>query len=593
MECMFLFVLILALSGKFVQAKTFTCVDWYTNKFTCEISDVGPQDSIEVAIPYVSPQITNYFPQDSYSLSSQTATSWTFGLTISNSSMDDIPPISLNNSAQLYFLNCVGCKLTDISERAFASLPLNDLVELDISSGSFLKLKKNLFIHLASLHILTARNGAVSEVDSDAFFNLTNLKSLDLSYNNITEITSTMLAPLANMYHINLSHNHIRLLGKDLFFNNTKLSYLYLQHNDISKIDDRIFNPQSIVYYLHLHHNELTTLDTHMAEPAINILADHNRIKQLSISSTIKGLNVGHNDIENVSCDEGSIVSFLDLTNNSLTELGCIGSLTQLMDLSISYNNLGKLNQSTFAALTELTKLSLKSVNTGKLEYGIFSHQNKLQNLDISYNHVGNFVLEMLLATRHLEALYIDGNNLTEFSFNDLKTAFIRFHTISIGDNDFNCTFLSEAIKQTNSKNIRVVAYSRHLAANSKSINGIGCDDKKVTVTPPSDVIKTFKELSEDSAAIKQQILKMNSDILSIKAEVLQLSSLQSNSSSTTKINSNSDLIENVNVILIALIVAFCVYKAYKMLKNDVPCMSRDKTNTLYTNIETGNTCGK
>lgn len=573
MECPFLLVLILTVSGKLVQSKTFTCAIGDTYLSDCIISDVRPLDNIEVTIS---------------SLSSQT----TIGLAIRNSTLDDIPSISLNNSVRLDLLHCIGCGLADITEHTFTPLPLINLLVLDISNGSFSELEKNLFSKLASLLYLKAKYGAISEVDDDAFFNLTKLKELDLSHNNITEITAKMFEPLVKIYQIDLSYNHIRVLEKNLFFSNPNLSYLNLQHNDISKIDGRIFNTQSVIWSLRLSYNELTALDTRNVD---QIFADHNRIKHLSISSTVKGLHVEHNDIENVTCDEnGSKIKFLNITNNSLTELGCIGSLIELTELYLSYNNIGKLNQSSFAALTQLTVLSLKSANIGKLEYDVFSHQRRLKNLDISYNHLENIILEMLLPARDLQILYIDGNNLTDFPYNDLKKTFNYFDTISIGDNDFNCTFLGEAIKEFIRNGIKVVdsSSSGHSVPDSQRIIGIGCQDKIETVTPPC-IEKNLQELLEDSAAIKKQILKMNSDILSMKAEILkiELPSLQSSSSNTTKVISDSDLIKNVNVILIALIVGFCVYKGYKLLKNDIPCISRDnKANTFYTNIETGNT---
>lgn len=589
-----------------MQAKTFTCAIGNQYSSECRISYLHSLDSIEVTM-------------------SPSSTRTTVGLTILNSTLDDIPPISLiQSSLRLNSLNCVGCGLTGIAERTFTARSLANLGSLDISSGSFSKFEQNLFSKLASLLYLYAKRGAVSAVDDDAFFNLTKLRVLDLSHNNITEITSKMFTPLVAVYQLDLSYNRIKVLDRDLFINNKNLQNLHLEHNDIGRIDGRIFNPQIVVWNLFLSYNELTALDTshHNAD---KIFADHNRIERLSISTTVKGLNVEHNDIEYVTCcDEmkgnGSQITFLNMTNNSLTELGCIGSLTRLTTLELSHNNLGQLNRSSFAALTELTGLYLKSTNIGQLEYGVFSHQSKLLVLDISYNHMRSIGLEMLLAARFLRILYIDGNNLTDFSYNDIRTSFGYLQTIGIGDNDFNCTFLVEAVKHMNSKNIKATASTAHsVTVDSENINGIGCDDRKETATPPSSIVtnnnatsfmeklsesvveneKNLKELSEDHVAIKQQIVKMNSDMLSMKAEILkiELSSLQSSisSSDTTKINSNSDLIKIENIVLIALIVAFCVYKGYKQrLQNDVACISRDnKANTLYANIETGRNRGE
>ncbi|KAG4076496.1 hypothetical protein HA402_014460 [Bradysia odoriphaga] len=321
-----------------------------------------------------------------------------------------------------------------------------------------------------------------------------------------------------------------------------------------------------------LSYNQLTTLET---QNVANVWVDHNRIKQLPISSSVQLMNANSNEIEKLICEENATqVRSLYLTNNSLKELGCVGSLTQLTTLYLDQNDLGKLNQSSFAALSELTTLNLKSTNIGELEYGVFSHQNKLRFLDISFNRMGKFSLDMLLAARNLELLLIDGNNITEFAYNDLKTAFTNFTTISIGDNDFNCTFLAQLIKQLNSHSISTIGFYGNKVTDSHNINGIRCKDIENSSTPAwiSSVISTdngttdainnkvnvrldaviqqveklsqiitendkkFEKISDDITAIKQQNFKTNTDILDVKAEILKME-LTKNTNSTSSSN--------------------------------------------------------
>lgn len=534
------FILILfTICVHIVQSKQFSCVE--PANYQCIINGVTVQDT-SMSLTY-----SNYV-SGKYGVRN---------LTMLNSTMDDIPESSQTSS--LLYLNCVGCGLIDITKHSFSKM--GTLITLNISFGSYEKLHKKLFSHLPELTYLNASHGAIVEVDETAFSNLEKLTILDLSFNNITKITSKMFAPLMSLWYIYLRNNHIKILSEDLFINNIKLKYLYLEYNEISQIDGRIFSPQHIATVVALSYNELTELDT-VSINAENIWVNNNKLKQLSIASSILFLNAYKNYIEKVVCDESSTqISILYMTYNSLTELGCIGSLTELTSLDLSYNNFGKLNHSSFAALTKIKTLGLKSANIGKLEFGVFSHQNQLEKLDISYNQMGNIALEMLLAAKGLQKLYIDGNNITEFSFNDLKMAFTNIQTISIGDNDFNCTFLAEAIKQLNSKNIETIVSTGSKVTDSHNINGIGCQVKKEKPTPSwvpvtnekttdhrnttnnefevkLDAIiqqvevlsavkaendKTFAKLRDDIIPVKESFTKVNNDILSNKAEILKL----------------------------------------------------------------------
>lgn len=347
-----------------MQTKLFLCKEKYETS-ECTITGVTALDSdIVLEAPYLLSQKI-------------------MGLKILNSSMDAIPPISSTDSVNLIYLRCDG--LTDITEHSFA--PLSNLEKLEICHGSYSKLNKNLFSQLPLLTELHASYGFISEIDDDAFLNLTKLKQLVLSYNNISRITPNMFMPLESLFALDLSSNSITCLDENLFNNNINLTYLNFSDNKINKIATRIFNPQSVLFMVYLTENELPTLNT---QNMVNVHAAHNRIRQLFISRTVQYLDVYHNHIENVVCDTESQLTDLDMTNNSLTDLGCIGSLSQLITLRLSFNNFGMLKQSSFAALTELSTLYLRSANISLLENVVFMHRTKLQTLDISDNRMGS-----------------------------------------------------------------------------------------------------------------------------------------------------------------------------------------------------------
>lgn len=568
-----------------METKTFPCRQWF-RRDECKITDVQRKDS-DIELTFSSYQSYDAIKK----------------LTISNSTMDDILPILPDDSVKLNYLSCVGCGLANIAEQSFTNF--SDLEALDISFGSYKKFQPNLFSHLRSLKHLDARHGAINEIDETAFNNLSKLELVYLLHNNITEITPKMFGSLESLIWLDLSYNHIKILDENIFANNTRLVSLNLGHNDISKIDGRLFNPKSVVSYVYLSYNKLKNLHSDNFN-AGSLWVDHNELQELFVSSTLRYLDASQNDIYNVTCDEeGSAITFLDLTNNSLTNLGCIDSLTELTKLSLNYNNLGKLNQSSFAELTELTDLSLRATNIGSLDYGIFSHQNKLELLDISYNKMGDIALEKLLAARGLQTLFVDGNNLTEFSYDDLKTMFTSFETIGIADNDFNCTFLAQAIKQMNSNYISAVISSGNKVTDSHNIIGIGCEDKKETTTPPSNTLTTDNEMVDALNAISQQVKKLSQmitendkkfkELSDDKDEIVRMeSSIQSSDTSKSNSNSGNDLTRSVNIVLITLIVAFCFYKVYQFVRKGTSRVRRcDTLDTVYTNIEMENSFSK
>lgn len=508
MKCCFLVLLMLTISCEVVTTEQFLC------GMECTITGVTMNDT------RIQLQTLNY----NYNYQHQT----TVKLTILNSTMDEILPIAASSGhVNLNYLSCVSCGLTEITKHSFThSLPyLSSLEKLDISVGSFSKLQKKLFSPLTTLQHLNVSHGVIDEVDDTAFFNLGSLTNLDLSHNNISKISPNMFVTLTNLLNLDVSYNHIETLDDGLFANNTKLENIIMAHNVISKIDGRLLCPQCVISSVNLSYNNL---------------------KQLHISSKVKRLTADNNVIEIVTCDvEGTQLSNLNLTNNSLGELGGICSLTQLTKLSLSYNNLGKLNHSSFAALTVLTELHLKSANISRLEYGVFSHQTELQILDLSYNRMGNIVLDVLLAARNLQFLYIDGNDITELSYIDLRKSFSSLSTIGISDNDFNCTFLGQVIKRLNSDNISTTVSSVNKVTNTNNINGIGCKDRKETTTSSwitslntndnttSAIIQQVEKLSDDISAVKQQNYKMNNEILTIQADVLKIELTKNNNMSS------------------------------------------------------------
>lgn len=619
MECNFLIILMLTMIANPVKTKEFQCLRIEEH---CKIFGVTADDKTIELTAVFSSYTTNNINE----------------LTITNSRMDDIPAILSDSSLTLNHLSCIRCGLAEITEHSFALL--GDMEMLDISYGSYTKLTKNLFSQLPEMTHLNLSHGAVSEIDAEAFFNLRKLGVLSLSHNNIRVITSDMFAPLERIWSITLSNNRISTVDDGLFFNNKHLRFLDIDHNNIKKIDGQLFSSDSPAMTLIVSYNNITALTNQNAE---TVIADHNKITKIVISSKIRYFDVRYNNITSVTCDKNaSSIKTLRIAGNPLTELGCIGSLTQIYSLDLSYINIGRINEKTFARLTELRQLSLRSTNISKLEPGIFSHQHKLSYLDITYNNLGSISLDIFLGARDLNFLHIDGNELSEFPYKDLRRTFPFLRLIGIADNNFNCSFYTKARRSMEKQSIwlglseEIVenGYRKGIACvntpfqnpastskgwTSQRNTGVSANTNVTSNLSNSEGDDTLDEIDQKMENLEQQIDNSVSDsdydsdntkwakinqLINLTLEKQKISSraqaqetnelkiefekkLEKIMEKGTVVQCSGDLMKNVNIILITLIATFFVYKGYTFVRNDLPRLRRYNTaNTVHTTIE-------
>lgn len=473
-------------------------------------------------------------------------------LTFENSTIENFPKITTTKS-NILTLNCIGCGLRNLSAQSFDGLV--NLTRLDISYHALKKLPDNLFGQMSKLENLNVSYGSIEIIEKNAFANLTKVEKLDLSYNNIKLLTEETFTPLISLEKVYLNHNKIKELNGRIFYNNIKLSYIYLGNNKMKTFNGEIFNPNNDLKLLEIGSNELISLDTFNIKlldyyyyKTRSLDASNNKISQLSIGNNIYGLKVQHNNIQRVVCESGrSLLGYLNLSNNALNELGCISSLSNLRTLDLRFNNISHLDHDYFAYLNNLNALYLRSNKIKNLPLGIFSHQIELTTLDISYNQLGNIQFDVFVSLTTLSSLYIDGNNITEFPYKILKSMFKGFRTIGIGNNNFNCSFLIEAIKYLNEQKIKAIVSSGEKVIQSHNINGIGCTETTPNITETltkqetSFSTETFVQNTKDCVVIQHNV------------------------------PSSDKFIKTMNIILITIIIVFCVYKGYQWTKKDHP----------------------
>jgi Leucine rich repeat len=177
----------------------------------------------------------------------------------------------------------------------------------------------------------------------------------------------------------------------------------------------------------------------------------------------------------------------------------------------------------------------LKYTNITNLEYGTFSHLPDLTNLDISYNSLKKIDLNIFTSLTSLEKLALDGNDLTEISYEDIKHTFPKLKSISLSENNWNCTYLTTMIKKMTSGGVEIKIDPAKFVRNSTNQKGIACRDTKneelkhwraplLKFDATVDGFNATAYTEEMSKTIDKLIASINTtDVESLKEQVSQL----------------------------------------------------------------------
>ncbi|EDS26675.1 conserved hypothetical protein [Culex quinquefasciatus] len=248
-------------------------------------------------------------------------------------------------------------------------------------------------------------------------------------------------------------------------------------------------------------------------------------------ASSLLLLNLSTNslqEVKNYVFTGASSLNHLDLSNNNISviEEKAFANLYELTSLFLAGNSLKALEEAVFAPLTKLRKISMARNQLQILSNELFLHNtaltmlSSLKRLDISYNKLNRIDVDIFTSSHHLEELYIDGNRLKEFSYQEIHKIFPQMNKISIADNYWNCTFLTKMIRSLNTQTIVVGGFkSESLIADKTNVKGIYCTDD---TNPLNEWNTTLKHLDKylnnsepivDTTEIKQIMQNAIDDI--------------------------------------------------------------------------------
>jgi Leucine rich repeat len=184
------------------------------------------------------------------------------------------------------------------------------------------------------------------------------------------------------------------------------------------------------------------------------------------------------------------------------------------------------------------------------LEYGTFSHHPNLTDLDIAYNSLKRIDLNIFVTLTSLQNLALDGNDLTEIAYEDIKHTLLNLKSVSLSDNNWNCTYLTAMIRKMTSDGVEIKIDPAKFVRNSTNQKGIACRD---TNTVHQEPVLKF-DAATVSTQIQEAIDKLTASINTTSSSSTQhhdrLEYLEKNLANLTQMNQNQLIFGSIHTLI-------------------------------------------
>lgn len=242
--------------------------------------------------------------------------------------------------------------------------------------------------------------------------------------------------------------------------------------------------------------------------------------------------------------------------------------------------------------MSELVKLNLEFTNitTDSLTYGTFSHNLNLTQIDLSYNQLGRINFEVFPQLNLLTHLKVDGNNLTEIPYENLKVHFPKLLLIGITDNDWNCTYLSTMVKKLKSLNLIIFVFGNQRVYDDTNFDGIRCvmnntknfgwvnpvehlDDNDITTKNPNDIDKNlnFEDVRGNLSKVWNKISEIEIFVNQIESNVKEVEFIKSQpliSEGSQNVQSDVGIIKIILCFMCSVMVGYALISILKFARN-------------------------
>lgn len=365
-----------------------------------------------------------------------------------------------------------------------------------IKNCGLIEIGENRFISATVLKSVDLSNNNISEIKSDAFKGANLLEFLDMSNNQIEKIDENGFRGVGVLGAIDLGNNRIKTLSSTTFLYNPAIYQIKLRNNFIEKIESTTFSRLNKLMTLDVAFNNLSEFNDYSSSMSFLYIA-YNQLKHLVIGEEIWKLVANNNNITAVTIGKRNEIYNLVLSNNSITDIENFTSLTKLTDLYLSHNKLSTIKP--IENLKGLNIVYMEDVGLKQDELKYFEKLTSLSWLDISYNLLQTLDIKIFNSQSQLTIFHIDGNNLTELNFKEVKNSLPNLHVISISNNYWNCSHLDDILEQFKADSIELFIESHtRVIEGEKHRDGVGCFNKTLTADEFSILSKPSKDISAE-----------------------------------------------------------------------------------------------
>ncbi|XP_054009726.1 leucine-rich repeat-containing G-protein coupled receptor 4-like [Hylaeus anthracinus] len=350
----------------------------------------------------------------------------------------------------------------------------NDILSLRLSTST---IPRN-FIASPSVRCVNISNNRLDSIEEGAFDQLPNLEYLNLQRHRIRPRNLMSFGNLTNIKKLILSDSEYYYAETiDVRGVYPQLQYLDLRNTRGSSIESSEENPFPELKYLDYSQNSIRE---------INVI-------NLNIHEKLTYLSLAMNDIQQLLLIKFSNLSFLNLDNNSIIEIGS------------SYNGVD---------LTGLTKLNYLSVANNRIRViyrGAFRDTVNLRYLNISMTTLSTLDAETLYDLKSLEVLILDHNNFSAVPIMptpmNLTTLSMKYNNVmNITNNSTNLPYLKTLFLSNNN----IINIFPHTFESYEVLEELYLDGNQITSLPQGwcDSMKMLRllDLSRNEFTVLESI---------------------------------------------------------------------------------------
>jgi Leucine-rich repeat (LRR) protein len=350
---------------------------------------------------------------------------------------------------------------------------------IEFETSNFQQFPGKLLARFSHLESVTANWCGLKTLDVSTFggaesdYFPTNVEEVYLQENEITYIGAKAFVRLPHLFELNLIQNRITTIDDDAFYGLDELDYLHLKNNSIVTLNVNIFAGLRSLKQIYLTKNELTTFNLDIFQHNKELVrVELSENKMTDIQSSVVNVN-----IENIF-----------LHRNELFDISALNNMKAMKRLQISDNMNLQLHSQVFTDMPQLTHLYMYGTNLQRLknDFSLFTSLRNLEVLGIGRNSLYNLVFTHFPNLSSLSSLDLSDNGLTSIDVYRLKKKCPSLVRLTIGNNNWNCSYLTKLTNDMASLRINVEYDILDEIGNVKSIKitddstpniaGIGCN---------------------------------------------------------------------------------------------------------------------